>query len=140
MGRDVFIVEPFSTAPAAPRPIALVDRRQRHPDDVRPLLPSALDAGDADGKPLPTYWDVACSTFLGVIGCSRLPRCTARLLSYPAVIDCICDFPSIKARPRVPRRSIAFEEREFRASAETSVAYFRDDHFKSREKSMIALL
>ncbi len=100
MGHDVFVVEPFSTNAnrAKINPLWSIDvggiRMYDH------CYQAALDAVDADGKPLPTYWDQACTAFLaaviGTLGFVSLYRNDPTLLSYPSVIDYICGFDSIE--------------------------------------------
>ncbi|MGB8267572.1 MAG: type IV secretory system conjugative DNA transfer family protein [Candidatus Velthaea sp.] len=100
MGHDVFVLEPFSTSAdgAKINPLWSI-----HVGGIRMYdhcYQAALDAVDADGKPLPTYWDQACTAFLaaviGTLGFVSLYRNDPKLLSYPAVIDYICGFDSIE--------------------------------------------
>jgi type IV secretion system protein VirD4 len=100
MGHNVFVVEPFSTdtSRAKINPLWAIEvggiRMYDH------CYQGALDAVDADGKPLPSYWDQACTAFLaaviGSLGFAALYSNQPKLLSYPAVIDYICDFDDIE--------------------------------------------
>ncbi len=99
-GHDVFILEPFSTdrTRAKINPLWAIDvggiRMYDH------AYQAALDAIDADGKPLPSYWDQACTAFLaaviGTLGFASLYCNDPKLLSYPAVIEYICSFAKIE--------------------------------------------